>query len=146
MVELELPEVFLRRSGVRLAVFALVLAVLGDSFKLLDLAWLYRGVANELVDVSYVPAQIAPSKHPLAAVSVLDSKVQCLVEQEGLLVALRSEDIGIDLVVLAVFFGEKLCLTLLVNTLHNKLVLEVLGGLANASGSVLEDELGVAFG
>ncbi len=146
LVKFELLEVLVGGGGVRLAVLALVLALPGDALELIDLRRGNARLADKLVNVARVPAQVAPGKDPLDPLPVLDTKVQGLVEQERLFVALPREDVRVRLSAFALLVGKQLGLALFVDSLHNELVLEVLGGAPDSGGCVLEDELGVSLG
>ena len=126
----------------RLAVLALVLAVLSNLEEVLDgFGW---ALADEFVEVARIAAKVLPSQNLLTTLSVFNAQVQCLVKQEGLLVTFASK--SVDLGVLSFLLGEQLGLTFLEDSLDNELVLEVLVGAADADGGVFEDELRVALG
>lgn len=125
----------------RLAVLALVLAVLSNLEEVLDgFGW---ALADEFVEIARIAAKVLPSQNLLTTLSVFDAQVQCLVKQERLLVTFASKSINLG--VLSFLFGEQLGLAFLEDSLNNELVLEVLVGAADADGGVFEDELGVAF-
>lgn len=128
----------------RLAVLALVLALLCDAEELLDGVEVNGGVADKLEEVARVTAEVFPGQDLVTRLPGLDTEVQGLVEEECLLVALRSK--GVDLSVLAFFLGQKFGLALLKDALDDELVLKVLVGTTDADGGVLEDELRVALG
>lgn len=143
-MKLKLLEVLVRGGGVGLAVLALVLALLGGAEEQLDLAGGDGSVADKLVDVARVAAQVSPGNDAVATFADLDAEVQGLVEQKRLFVALAGE--GVNLGVVALFLGEKLLLALLKGALDDELVVKVLVRAADANGRVLEDELRVALG
>lgn len=142
--KLELLQIVGRSGGVRLSILALVLALLCYSHELLDLGRGNRGIADKLVDVTSITAQILPSEDFIAVLPDFDSEVEGFVEQESLLVSLGSK--SVDFGVVTLFFSEKLSLAFLKNALDDELVLEVLVGAADADRRVFEDELGVALG
>ena len=144
VVELKLSQIVFGGSRVRLAILALVLALLGNSVKLLDVRGRDAGVANKFVYVAVVSAKVTPSNNLLRALANLYSQMKGFVEQESLLVTFGGK--GVDLSVFSFFFCEQLCLPFFVDSLNDELILEVLSGAADLSGGVLEDELRVALG
>lgn len=141
VVEFELREVLGRGGRVGFPVFTLVLALSRDFGELIDPRRQDGRVANKLVHVACVAAQVAPGKNLVSAFTVLNSKMESLVEKECPLVAFAREKICVGLTVSALFFCKQFGFSLLEDPLHDKLVLEVLCGVTNLGGGVLEDEL-----
>lgn len=87
-----------------------------------------------------IAAEIPPRKDRLARIPQINPQPQILAEQKDPLVLVRWRNSSL----LCVFL-VKLGLAFLVRALDDKLVRELLGGAADKSGRVLEDELAVAF-
>lgn len=103
LLEDELLKILVGSSRVWFPVLALVLALLGNDEKLLDLIDGDGVVADEFVKVTVITAQVFPGKNLVAAFPDLNAEMEGLVEEKGLLVAFRGK--SVDLGVLPFFFG-----------------------------------------
>lgn len=142
-VEMKLLNIVFGSGGIGLAVLALVLTLLSSAQEKLNLVRGDGVVTDKLVDVAGVTAQVSPGKDLFTTLADLDTEMESLVEEKRLFVALGGK--GVNLGVVAFFFGEELSFAFFKGTLDDELVVKVLIRSADANGRVLEDELGVAL-
>jgi hypothetical protein len=140
---MKLLNIVFGSGGIGLAVLALVLTLLSSAQEKLNLVRGDGVVTDKLVDVAGVTAQVSPGKDLFTTLADLDTEMESLVEEKRLFVALGGK--GVNLGVVAFFFGEELSFAFFKGTLDDELVVKVLIRSADANGRVLEDELGVAL-
>ena len=144
VVEVELFEIGLGGSSMRLSVFSLVLALFGDALECLDRLRGNGVIADEFVDVTRISAQVSPSEDLFAAFPALNAEMKGLVKKEGLFVTFCSK--GGYLGVFTLLVGQQLGLAFFINTLNDQLVLKILASSSDAGGGVFEDEFGISLG